>query len=92
MLPTSYSELFKLMTPKRLVSVAITNSGHISGTRPPVKFKSYDDPEAVNFSENGNNIEIPEQLHKASMNQIQYNQLVSSIAKLNEFLILSVKK
>lgn len=89
--PSNFSDLIKLSNTHQ-VSLSVTNTMHILGSKPKIKFRSNVDFDAGELKPNGNNVDLPTQAKKAAENQLMFETAMKAYSSSNSLLEAAIGK
>ena len=72
------------------LAVNMTNNMHMSGTKKVQDIKIKSEKNSKHLKPNGNDVYLPEQMHKISQNQMNQQKLLKVYSYLEEMLKISV--
>ena len=84
--PKNFRELSKISGNSVQVNMKTTNSKHLFGSKPRKKFRISLDRTATDLKPNGNNVSLTDEIKKASMNQISYDQALKAFQASNSII------
>lgn len=88
-MPKSFKDL---MQPSHKLQMTITSNMHLQGLRHNPKAKILVDRDAKNFKPNGNNVDLTDQAHLMSENNMNYTIGSNLYKKMNSLLSMAVGK
>lgn len=71
-MPNNFGDLVKSASSNSEIGITVTNSKHLSGSKPKINFRTKID-RSGKMKPNGNNIDLTNEATKASSNQIMYD-------------------
>ena len=74
------------------LAVKMTNGMHMSGTKKKQELKIKSERNSKHLKPNGNDVYLPEQMHKISHNQMNQQKLLKMYSYLEDMLRISVGK
>jgi len=81
---------FKRAVENKRLKLLVDQPGQIESHLPISRFRVIADPEAVNETPDGNNIDLPEQIRKMSDNSINYQEITNIYKKMIGMLKMSI--
>lgn len=91
-IPKNFSDFVKSSSSSNGISLTVTNSKHLTGSKPKIKFKSYIDPDAGSLKPNGNNVDLATQAKKTSQNAVLYETALKAYNGTSSLIETAVSK